>query len=74
MKRCSLAPSKEINTVIADFVVLDLHPIAVVDGCGFNKLLTCLEPGYTVLSRMFVVNSLKQQYSVTKQKLQDLYP
>ena len=23
-----------------DFVVLDFHPIAEVDGCGFNKLLT----------------------------------
>ena len=31
MKRCSLARSKEINTTIVDFVVLDLRPIAVVD-------------------------------------------
>ena len=71
VKRCSLARSKEINTAIADFVVLDLRPIAVVKGCGFNKLLTCLEPGYTVPSRMFVINSLKQQYSIMKQKLQE---
>ena len=71
VKRCSLAHSKEINTTIADFVVLDLHPIAVVDGCGFIKLLTCLEPEYTVLSRTFVMNPLKQRYSVMKQKLQE---
>ena len=71
VKRCSLAHSKEINTAIADFVVLDLRPIAVVDGCGFNKLLTCLEPGYIVPSRKFVMNSLKQRYSVMKQKLQE---
>ena len=71
MKRCSLARSKEINTAIVDFVVLDLCPIAVVNGCGFNKLLTCLEPGYTVPSRTFVMNSLKQQYSIMKQKLQE---
>ena len=51
VKRCSLARNKEINTAIVDFVVLDLRPIAVVDGCGFNKLLTCLEPGYTVPSK-----------------------
>ena len=71
VKGCSLSRNKEVNTAIADFVVLDLHPIAVVDGCGFNKLLTCLEPGYTVPSRMFVMNSLKQRYSVMKQKLQE---
>ena len=28
-----------------------------------NKLLSCLEPGYTVPSKKFVMNSLKQQYS-----------
>ena len=28
-----------------------------------NKLLTCLESGYTFLSKKFVMNSLKQRYS-----------
>ena len=56
---------------IVDFVVLDLRPIAVVNDYGFNKLLTCLEPGYTVPSRTIVMNSLKQQYSIIKQKLQE---
>ena len=28
-----------------------------------NKLLTCLEPGYTVPLKKFVMNSLKQRYS-----------
>ena len=59
VKKCSSVRSKEINTVIGDFVALDLRPIVVVDGHGFNKLLTCLEPGYTVPSRTFVMNSLK---------------
>ena len=67
VKRHSLASNKEINTAIADFVVLDLRPIAVVD----DKLLTCLEPGYTVPLRTFVMNSLKHWYSVMKQKLQE---
>ena len=71
VKRCSLARNKEIHTAISDFVVLDLCPIAVIDGCGFNKLFACLEPGYTVPSRTFVMNSLKQWYSVMKQKLQE---
>ena len=42
VKRCSLASNKEINTAIADFVVLNLRPIAVVNGCGFNKLLLAI--------------------------------
>ena len=71
VKRCSLAHIKEINTAIAGFVVLDLRYIAVIDGCGFNKLLTCLEPGYTFPPRTFVRNSLKQRYSIMKQKLQE---
>ena len=71
VKRCSLARNKEINTATVDFVVPDLRPIAVVDGCGFNKLLTCLEPVYTVSSKTFVMNSLKQRYSIMKQKLQE---
>ena len=51
IKKCSLVCSKEINTAIAAFVVFDLRPVAVVDGHGFNRLLNCLEPGYTVPSR-----------------------
>jgi len=57
---------------VVDFVALDLCPIAVVDGPGFNRLLTCLEPGYTVPSRMFVMNSLKQRYAAKKEKLHEL--
>jgi len=64
MKRCSLACSKEISTAVVDFVALDLHSIAVVNGPGFNRLLTCLEPGYAAPSRTFVMNFLKQQYTL----------
>ena len=74
VKRCSLACNKEINTAIVDFVVLYLCPIAVIDGCGLYKLLTSLEPEYTVPSSTFVMNSLKQRSSVTKQKLQESIP
>ena len=46
MKRCSLAHSEEITTEIVDYVLLDLRPIAVVDGCGFNKLLTRMHSSF----------------------------
>ena len=57
--------------VIVDFIALDLCPIAVVNGHEFNKLLLgYLIPGYTVPSRMFVMNYLKQHHSIVKPKLQ----
>ena len=59
-KKCSLACTKEINTALLNFIVLDLRPIVVVNGTGFNQLLNCVEPGYVVPSRTFVMNYLKQ--------------
>jgi len=35
--------------------------------------LNCVEPGYIVLSRTFVMNSLKQRYTTMKHKLQELF-
>ena len=37
MKKCYLARTKEINTALLNFIMLDLHPIAVVDGAGFTN-------------------------------------
>ena len=41
---------------IAEFVAQDLHPISVVDGQGFTRLLNYLEPGYKVPSRPHVTS------------------
>ena len=72
-KKCSLARTKEINAALLNFIVLDLRPIAVVDGTGFNQLLNCVEPGYVVPSRTFVMNSLKQRYAAMKHTLQESF-
>ena len=55
--------------VIVDFIVLDLCLNAIVNGHEFNNL-TYLTPGYTVPSRMLVMNYLKQHHSIVKLKLQ----
>jgi len=70
MKKCSSARSKQIHAAISDFIVLDLRPIAVVDGNGFKRLLKCIEPGYV---RTFAMNSLKQRYTTIKHKLQESF-
>ena len=56
-----------------NFIVLDLSPIAVVNGTEFNQLLNCVEPGYLVPTRTFVINSLKQQYAAMKHTLQESF-
>ena len=56
-KKCSSAHTKEINTALLYFTVLDLCPVMVA---GFNQLLNCVKPGYVVPSKTFVMNSLKQ--------------
>ena len=45
--RSALLPS---HKHIAEFVTRDLHPISVVDGQGFTRLLNYLESGYKVPS------------------------
>ena len=72
-KKCSLARTKEINIALLNFIVLDLRPIAVVDGTGLNQLLKCVEPGYVVPSRTFVMNSFKQRYAAMKHTLQESF-
>ena len=73
VKKCSLARTKEINSALSDFIALDLRPIAVVDGTGFNRFLNCVEPGYVVPSRTFVMNCLKERYAAMKHKLQESF-
>jgi len=73
VKKCSSARTREINSALSDFIVLDLRPIAVVDGTGFNRLLNCVEPGYVVPSRTFVMNDLKEQYTAMKHQLQESF-
>ena len=73
MKKCLLARTKEINSALSDFIALDLRPIEVVDGTGFNRFLNCVEPGYVVPSRTFVMNCLKERYAAMKYKLQESF-
>ena len=71
--KCLAARTKEINSALSDFIVLDLHPMAVVDGTGFNRLMNCVEPGYVVPSRIFVMDCLKQRYAAMKHELQESF-
>ena len=53
--------------------MLDLRPIAVIIGCGFNKLLICLYPGYmgSFNNVCYVFFETAVQHYEEKQKLQE---
>ena len=55
-KPCSSERSADIRA-IASLVVMDLRPIAVVDGYSFKALMKTVEPGYTVASRQHVMTT-----------------
>ncbi len=42
---------REITDKIAEFVVLDIRPVNIVEGEGFKDLMHTLEPVYTVAKR-----------------------
>ena len=62
--KCPPARSKKITELVALMVAKDLRPTAVVDGEGFKRLLSFLEPaGYAVakerLKRVLAENTTK---------------
>jgi len=48
--KCPPAQAKRITELIALMVVKDLRPAAIVDGEGFKRLLSYVEPGYIIPS------------------------
>ena len=69
--KCSERRTKEINFKLLDFIVLDLRPIAIVDGCGFRRFVECLEPGYNLPSRKYLTKLLHQKFEEAKQVLKE---
>ena len=45
-KKCSKGRTDRINTLIVRMIARDIRPLNVVNGEGFNALISYLEPGY----------------------------
>jgi len=69
--RSKFPPShaKKITEFITFIVTKDLRPAAVVDGAGFTRLLSYLEPGYAIPSSVHIVDVVCQKYTMAKKKL-----
>ena len=68
-RKCSAQRSGEITKAIAEFVAADLRPIAIIDGTGFKKLMSLLEPDYKVPSRPHITSTCRKMYNNLKEKL-----
>ena len=67
--KCPPSRAKKITELIAFMVAKDLRPAAVVDGEGFKRLLSYLEPGYVIPSSVHIMDVIRRKYTVAKEKL-----
>ena len=67
--KCPPARAKKITELVAFMVAKDLRPAAIVDGEGFKRLLSYLEPGYVVPSSVHIMDVIAHKYTLAKEKL-----
>ena len=50
-------------------IARDLRPAAIVEGEGFERLLSFLEPGYVLPSSVHLMDVVRWKYTMAKEKL-----
>ena len=70
--KCPVTRAKRITELIALMVAKDLRPAAVVEGEGFKRLLSYLEPGYTIPSSVHVMDIVRRKFLAAKEKLGEI--
>ena len=61
-KSCSKDRSTHITELIAEMVAVDMLPIRFVEGRGFTKLLSCIEPSYKIPCRKTISTYIDSLY------------
>ena len=62
--------AKEITRRIAEFITLDMHPLAVIEGTGFMNLVSTLDAAYQIPSRKQIMKVFYDVYNDMKTHLQ----
>jgi len=70
--KCPPTRAKRITELIALMVAKDLRPAAIVEGEGFKRLLSYLEPGYIIPSAVHVMDIVRRKFAVAKGKLEGI--
>ena len=71
-RSCSNERAAAISNLIAGMIVKDLRPINVVNGKGFQELMSYLEPGYKLPSDTHFTNLIEKIYASVKMKVIDI--
>ena len=66
---CSEAKAKEITNCILNLTCMDIRPVKMVECEGFKRLLSYLEPGYTIPSRKHFTKLLRLKHASCTEKL-----
>lgn len=70
IKELSMEKKRFITGAIANFIAMDMRPIQLVEGIGFQRLIKLLEPRYTIPCRKtFSQNVIPKKYEELKNKL-----
>ena len=70
-KPCSSWRSGALTQAIVDMIALDLRPINIVNGIGFQRLLRVAEPSYVVPSATQVTSLLQKKWDKGQRHLRD---
>ena len=69
---CPPSRSDVIDGSIAKMIATDLMPVSVVEGVGFQNLMTVVEPNYNIPSRQSMVRRLENLYETVKKKVEEI--
>lgn len=47
---------KELNAKVMEFICLDQQPLSAVEDAGFKRLVSCLDPRYTLPGRKYLTD------------------
>ena len=67
--KCQAARSKRITELLALMIARDLQPAAIVEGEGFKRFLSFLEPGYVISLSVHLMDVVRRKYTMAKEKL-----
>ncbi|QQP52124.1 zinc finger BED domain-containing protein 1, partial [Caligus rogercresseyi] len=68
-KFCDPLKSEAITKKICNMISMDMLPINVVDGQGFQELIMFIEPGYLIPSRTTFTSLLEVEHAKKKEEL-----
>ncbi|XP_066567854.1 E3 SUMO-protein ligase ZBED1 isoform X3 [Amia ocellicauda] len=63
---------RDITDDILAFIALDMRPITVIEGEGFQKLMKTLEPLYTIPTRETILTEISHKYAMVKTRVFNL--